>query len=104
MVLHCHCSVQVLYPYVLIRATEKVIKPRPCRIYLQKTGNCFWSVNYTRSKIPFLCSGNKLQIFQLNERLALIHTEQIMFIKKMESQGNIAYLWENDIIVIFEHF
>ena len=45
-------------------ATEKVIKPRPYRIYRQKTGSCFWSVNYTRSKIPFLCSGNKVQIFK----------------------------------------
>ena len=54
----------LLYPRVLIPATEKVIKPRPYRIYRQKTGSCFWSVNYTRSKISFLCSGNKLQVFK----------------------------------------
>ena len=79
----------------MIPATEKVIKPRPYRIYRQKTGSCFWSVNYTRSKIPFLCSGNKLQIFKYPpfEQTLCIDTYRINFVyQKMELQGNIAYL------------
>ena len=64
IVLYDHRRIQVLYPRVLIPTTEKVIQPRPHRIYRQKTRNSFWSVNYTRSKISFLCSGNKLQIFK----------------------------------------
>ena len=64
MALYDHRSILVLYLHVLITAMEKVVKPRPYQIYPQKTGSCFWSVNYTRSKIPFLCSGNKPQIFK----------------------------------------
>ena len=89
----------------MISATEKVIKPRPYRIYLQKTGSCFWSVNYTRSKIPFLCSGNKLQIFKYPpfERTLFIDTHSINFVyQKMELQGNIVYLWKKKIIMILE--
>ena len=41
MVLYDHRSMQVLYPRVLIPATEKMIKPRPYQIYRQKTGSCF---------------------------------------------------------------
>ena len=60
------------------------MKPRPYRIYLQKTGSCFWSVNYTTSKILFLCSGNELQIFKypLFERTLCIDTYRINFVIK----------------------
>ena len=106
MVLCDHHSIQVLYARVFIPATEKVIRTRPYRIYRQKTGNCFWSVNYTRSKIPFLCSGNKLQIFKYPpfERTLCIDTYRINFVyQKMELQGNIVYLWKKKIIMILEH-
>ena len=84
----------------------KKIKPRPYRIYLQKTGSCFWSVNYARSKIHFLCSGNKLQIFKYPpfEGTLGIDTYRINFAhQKMGLQGNIAYLWIKEIIMILEH-
>ena len=84
----------------MIPATEKVIKLRPYRIHCQKIGSCFWSVNYTRSKIPFLCSGNKLQIFKYPpfERTLCIDTYRINFIyQKMELQGHITYLWGEKI-------
>ena len=106
MVLYDHRSIQVLYPCILIPATEKVIKPRSYRIYHKKTGSCFLSVNHTRSKIPFLCSGNKLQIFKYPpfERTLCIDTYRINFVyQKMELQGNIAYLWKKEIIMILEH-
>ena len=95
--------VQVLYPRVLVPTTEEVIKPRPYRIYHQKTGSCFWSVNYTRSKILFLCSGNKLQIFKYPpfERTLCIDTYKINFVyQKMELQGNNAYLQKKKIIIL----
>ena len=81
MVLYDHCSIQILYPRVLIPATVKVIKPRPCRIYRQKTGSSFRSANCTRSKVPFLCSGNKLQIFKYPpfEQTLCIDTYRINF-------------------------
>ena len=85
---------------------EKVIKPRPYRIYCQKTGSCFWSVNYIRSKIPFLCSRNKLQFFKYSpfEGALCINTYRISFVyQKMELQGNIAYFWKNKIIMILQH-
>ena len=106
MVLYDHRSIQLLYPCVLIPATEKLIKPRPYRIYSQKTKSCFCSVNYTRSKIPFLFSGNKLQIFKYSqfERRLCFDTYRINFVyQKMELQGNIAYLWKTKIIMILEH-
>ena len=84
----------------------KVIEPRPCWIYCQKTGSCFWSVNYTRSKIPFLCSGNKLQVFKYPpfERMLCIDLYRINFVyQKMELQGSIAYLWKKKIIMILDH-
>ena len=99
MVLYDHRSILALHPCVLIPATEKVIKPRPYRIYRQKTGNCFWSVSYTRSKIPFLSSGNKLQIFKYPpfEQTLCIDTYRKKFVyQKMELQGNIAYLWKKN--------
>ena len=39
-------------------------------------------MNYTRSKIPFLCSGNKLQIFKYLpfERMLCIDTNRINFV------------------------
>ena len=100
MVLYDHRSIQVLYPCGLISATEKVIKPRPYQIYRQKTGN------YTRSNIPFLCSGNELQILKYLpfERTLCIDTYRINFVhQKMELQGNIVYLWKKKIIMILEH-
>ena len=106
MILHDHCSIYVLYPRVLIPATQKVIKPRPYRIYRQKTGNCFWSMNYTRPKIHFLCSGNELQIFKYSsfDWTLCIDTYRINFVyRKIELQGNIAYLWKKKIIMIMEH-
>ena len=106
MVLYDHRSIWVLYPCVLIPATEKWFKPLPYRIYCQKQGAVFWSVNYTRSKIPFLCSGNKLQIFKYRpfERTLCIDTYRINFVyQKMELQGNITYLWKKTIIMILEH-
>ena len=68
----------------MIPATQKVIKPRPYRIYRHKTGRCFWSVNYTRSKIPFLCSGIELQIFKYPpfERTLCIDTYRINCLSK----------------------
>ena len=59
MVLYYQRSIYVLDHRVLIPTTEKVIKPQPYQIYHQKTGSCYWSVNYTRTKIPFPCSGNE---------------------------------------------
>ena len=106
MVLYDHRSIQTLYPYALIPATEKVIKPHPYRIYRQKTGSYFWSANYTRPKIPFLCSGKKLQIFKYQpfERTVCIDTYRINFVyQKTELQGSIAYLWKKRIIMILEH-
>ena len=106
MVLYDHCSIQILYPRVLIPATVKVIKPRSCLIYCQKTGSSFRSVNCTRSKIPFLCSGNKLQVFKYPpfERMLCIDLYRINFVyQKMELQGSIAYLWKKKIIIILEH-
>ena len=93
----------VLYPRVLTPATEKA---RPYRIYRRKTESCFWSGYYTRSKIPFLCSGNELQIFKYPpfERTLCIDTYRINFVyQKMELQGNIVYLWKKKIIMILEH-
>ena len=90
----------------MISTTEKVIQPRPYWIYRQKTGSCFWSVNYTRSKIPFLCSGNQLQIFKYPpfERTLFIDTCSINFVyQKMELQGNIVNLWKKKIIMILEY-
>ena len=90
----------------MIPATEKIIRPRPYRILRQKTGNFFWSVNYARSKIPFLCSGNKLRIFKCPpfEKRLCFDTYWINFIyQKMELQGNTAYLWKKKIIMILEH-
>ena len=57
-------------------------------------------MNCARSKIPFLCSGNKMQIFKYPtyERTLCIDTYRIM-----ELQGNIAYLWKKRIIMILEH-
>ena len=82
MVLCDHRSIQVLYHRILIPATQKVIKARAYRIYPLKTGSCFWSVNYTRSKNPFLCSGNELQIFKYPpfKRTLCIDTYRINFV------------------------
>ena len=107
MVLYDHGSIQVLHRCALIPASQKVIKPRPYRIYRQKTGSCFWSVNYTRSKIPFLCSGNELQIFEYLpfEWTLCIDTYRINFVyQKMDLQGNIAELWKKKIIMILNTF
>ena len=99
----------VAYKYynpVLNSATGKVIKPRPYRVYRQKTASCFWSVNYTRSKISFLCSGKKLQLFRYLpfEWTLCIDTYRIIFVsQKMELQDNIAYLWKKKITMILEH-
>ena len=83
-------------PCILIPDTEKVYKPRPYRFYCQKTRNYFWLVNYTRSKILFLCSGNKLQTFKF-ERTLCIDTSATNFVyQKMELQSNIAYLWKKN--------
>ena len=63
-------------------------------------------MNYTRSKILFLCSDNKLQIFKYPpfERMLCIDTCRINFVyQKMELQGDIAYLWQKKIIMILEH-
>ena len=63
-------------------------------------------MNCTRSKIPFLCSGNKLQIFKHPpfERTLCIDTYRINFVyQKMKLQGTIAYLWKKKIIMILEH-
>ena len=59
-----------------------------------------------RSKIPFLCSGNKLQIFRYPsfEGTLCIDTYRINFVyQKMELQGNITYLWKKKITMILEH-
>ena len=64
MVSHYRRSIQVLCPRVFIPAMEKEIKSRSYRIYRHKTGSCSKSVNYATSKIPFICSGNKLKIFK----------------------------------------
>ena len=64
MVLHYRRSIQVFFPHDFIPTTEKEIKSRSYRIYRHKTGSCSKSVNYGRSKIPFTCSGNKLEIFK----------------------------------------
>ena len=106
MVLYDHRNIKVLNPRVLIPAAQKVIKPRPYRIYHQKTDSYFWSVNYIRSKIPFLCSGNELKIFKYPpfEGTLCIDTYRINFPhQKMDLQGNIAYLWKKKIIMILEH-
>ena len=84
-------------PCILIPDTEKVYKPRPYRFYCQKTRNYFWLVNYTRSKILFLCSGNKLRTFKF-ERTLCIDTSATNFVyQKMELQSNIAYLWKKKL-------
>ena len=90
----------------MIPATEKVIKPRLYRIYGQKTGNCFWLVSYTRSKIPFICSGSELQIFKYPqfERTLCTDTYGINFVyQKMELRETNPYLWTNKIIMMLEH-
>ena len=39
------------------------------------------------------------------KRTLYIDTHRINYVyQKMESQGNIEYLWENKIIMILEHF
>ena len=122
MVLYDHRSIQVLNPRVLIPAMEKVIKPRPYQIYRQKTGSRFWSLNYTRSKIPFFYSCNKLQIFKFHHWANALHwhnqnkfclskiewQDNIAYLwkkfclSKMELQGNIAYIWKKKVIMILE--
>ena len=91
---------------LFIPATQKVIEPRLYRIYRQKTGCCFWSVNCTRSRIPFLRSGNELQIFKYPpfERTLCIDTYRLSFVyQNMDLHGNIAYLWGKKTIMILEH-
>ena len=66
MVLYEHRSIYVLYPRVLIPAPDKVIKPWLYQICLQKTGSCFWSVSYTRSKNPFSLSKQWAANFQIS--------------------------------------
>ena len=106
MVLYDHRSIEVLDPRVLIPATENVIKPQHYRIYSQKTDSCFWSVNYIRSKITFLCSGNKLQIFKYPpfDRTLCIDTHRINFVY---SKNGIARQYcislEKKLKMILEH-
>ena len=107
MVLYDHRSIEVLDPRVLIPATENVVKPQPYRIHSQKTESCFWSVNYIRSKITFLCSGNKLQIFKYPpfDRTLCIDTYRINFVyQKMELQVNVAYLWKKKLLWYWNTF
>ena len=102
MVSYDHRSIYVLYPRVLIPATEKVIKPRPYRIYRQKTGSCFWSVNYARSKIPFLYSGNELQIFKYPPFEQTLCIDANFVYQKIELEDNIVYLKKKKIMML-EH-
>ena len=58
----------------------KQLNHDPTEFVARKEGALsLWSVNYTRSKIPFLCSGTKLQIFKYPpfERTLCIGTYRI---------------------------
>ena len=57
-------------------------------------------MDYTRSKIPFLCSDNELQIFKYPpfEWTLYINTYRINFVyQKMELQSYTVYLWKKKL-------
>ena len=62
-------------------------------------------MNYTRSKISFLCSGNELQVFKYPPfaQTLCIDTYRTNFVyQKIKLQGIIVHLWKKKIMIL-EH-
>ena len=99
MVLLDNRSIQALCPRVFIPATEKEIK-----FTAIKQGAVLnqWTTQDQKSLFSVQATSWKFSnMHQLSERFALTHINSVY--QKMELHGNIAYLWENKIIMILEH-
>ena len=105
MILHDHCSIWVLYPRVLIPATEKVIKPLPYWIYRQKTELFLISELHKikNSFSPFRQRAGNFQVSTIWANALHWHMQINFVYQKMELQGNISYLWKKKVIMIMEH-